>query len=117
MNKLRQCHARVPGDDILDGMIKEVGPYAFSVYVVLCLHQDWETHRTYPSKERMRELTGFDIRTIDRAIAKLIEKEYITDIELRKSRDKNGKEVGHEHYFYTLRIVSPTPDVPLTKEK
>ena len=102
MDKLRKCHARIPGNDILDGMIKKVGPYAFTVYAILALHQDWEEHTAFPSRERIRDLTGFDLRTIERAVEKLVEKEYITDIEYRKSVGKNGKEHGREHYFYKL---------------
>lgn len=103
MDKLRKCHARIPGDDILDGMIREVGPYAFTVYVILALHQDWQEHVAFPSRERIRDLTGFDLRTIESAVEKLVENEYIIDIEYRKSIDKDGEEYGREHYFYRLK--------------
>ena len=103
MNKLRNCHARIPGEYLLNGMVKEVGKSAYILYTILALHQDWQTYTCFPSQKTITKLTGMDHKTIKKAVDVLVEKHYITSLEYRKPLDKDGKEYGKKRYYYTIR--------------
>lgn len=103
VNKLRKCHARIPGADLLDGMIKEVGKSAFCVYTILKLHANWITQDSYPTQETITRLTGMDHKTIRKAMTRLVETGYIIDLDYRRAVDTHGKEYGRVRYFYKLK--------------
>ena len=82
-------------------MIARVGLYAYGVYTIIAMHQDYETGLSFPGVKRIRKLTGMGFSTIAKCINLLEKGGYIT-IERRRARDRDGKEYGNIRNYYTI---------------
>lgn len=65
--------------DMIDsGDVAKMGPTATTVYLVIKAFTNFSTGRAFPAHDTIAEKTGLSIDTVKRAIATLIEYQYIT---------------------------------------
>lgn len=78
----------------------DISDRAVRVYAILARYADSETHQAFPSRETLAQRARCHWRSIDRAIAELIELGAVT-----KTHRKHGKE--YQSNIYTLKRVLP----------
>ena len=78
--------------------LEDVGGFDLAVYCAIARHADAEG-QAHPSRSRIAEMAGVNIKTVDRAVAKLTE---VGAIEKRRRKDPAGDPTSNLYLVHEL---------------
>ena len=88
--------------------IEELGGFELAVYCAIARHADQEG-TAHPSRSRIAKLAGVNIKTVDRAVTKLVE---VGAIEKRRRKDPAGDATSNLYIVHELPTGVGTQTVP-----
>lgn len=96
-------------DQIKQGLIKEIGCRNFSVLLAIAGFMDIKTSKSFPSVEKIAEITGISKPTVIKAIQELEEVEIAGKPILKKAKIPTSTGYAKSIYYFTGEVIPETP--------